>query len=765
MGERKKILIVEAGSKDRDKTQRLLEEENYLVAAKADTGEEAIRLTAELNPDLVLMDIKLEGEMDGINTGIILKNNFEVPIVFVTALSDQNSLERAKLSEPFGYIIKPFEKEQLFCTIKIALYKGRMDQIYKDKQRWFITTLKSIGDAVIATDCFGQIKFMNPVAEELTGWKQEEVKERKLEEIFNIFSELDGKRVENPVSKVLEKGMIIGLANHTVLKRKDGMVIPIDDSAAPIWDEHGLIEGVVLVFRDVTERKKMEEHQKRLERSLVASRKKIKQLHHVASKINLCSAKEDVYQLTVDAAEKILKFYLCTLDIVENDLLVVKAYSTEADSHISVSMPITDGIAGKTYRNQRTYLVQDVRDDHDAKPTKSYFRSLISIPIDEFGIFQVISKEINAFSEEDLELAELLISHTITALKRIKSEEKIWYFGFHDPLTDLYNRNYFDEELVRLDTERQLPLSIIMGDVNGLKLVNDAFGHKEGDRFLQKMAQIIKESCRQEDIIARWGGDEFMILLQKTGAEAANEVVKRIKTGCEEAENEPIKPSIALGVATKNIPDEKIEDVLKLAEDRMYRNKLKESKNPANSIISILESCLRNKKFETEGHRKRIGQLVLKIGQELRLSKSKMEELSLLALLHDIGLLAISDDILYKPGPLSIEQWAMIKKHPEIGYRIAKTSPETAPIAEDILSHHECWDGSGYPQGLIGESIPLLARILAIADAYDVMTHNRPYKKAISSEEAIKEILNYSGSQFDEELVKIFIKVIEDNPS
>lgn len=342
----------------------------------------------------------------------------------------------------------------------------------------------------------------------------------------------------------------------------------------------------------------------------------------------------------------------------------------------------------------------------------------------------------------------------------LKNREKLAYLSFHDSLTGLYNRAYFDEELVRLNTSRELPLSIIVGDGNGLKLSNDVFGHAAGDQLLISIAHILKESCRYEDVIARWGGDEFAVILPKTPYEDAAKICQRIKEKCHHAKAVPIKPSIALGIATKDEEDKDINKVIAAAEEMMYKNKLIEGKKVRIQIINSLQITLEERSIQTIEHSKRLSLLAKTLKDDFKLSDKECDQLCLLGDLHDIGTINISPTILLKPTSLVDTEWVEIKKHPEIGYRIAQSTVEFVHIADLILTHHEKWDGSGYPQGLKGEEIPKLSRILALFDAYDTMTHDRPYRKARSHEEAIQEIRCCSGSQFDSALAGIFITAI-----
>jgi diguanylate cyclase (GGDEF)-like protein/PAS domain S-box-containing protein len=359
-----------------------------------------------------------------------------------------------------------------------------------------------------------------------------------------------------------------------------------------------------------------------------------------------------------------------------------------------------------------------------------------------------------------------IISTLSNITDRKKYEEEILYLSYSDKLTGLKNRAYLEKQFQDLDDNKSCVYAIIMGDLNGLKLANDSLGHVEGDRLLLIVSDILKQSCASDDIIARWGGDEFVILVKNKDSMYLGNLIYRIKEKCKRVSDFHFNISIALGYAEKNAENSSTEDVMSLAEKRMYRNKLMENKSARNSIISSLTRTLHEKHSETEEHTIRIKNLSLKLGKRLRLTQDKLDELELLALLHDIGKVGIPEHILMKPGKLTEEEWDIMKTHTEIGYRIAKSTPELAHIAEDILHHHEKYDGTGYPRGLRGNEIPILARIINITDSFDVMIHKRIYKDSFSVSYAINEIKECSGTQFDPEIVEEFLKLVkEDNIS
>lgn len=350
----------------------------------------------------------------------------------------------------------------------------------------------------------------------------------------------------------------------------------------------------------------------------------------------------------------------------------------------------------------------------------------------------------------------------ITARKM--REEEIIYLNDHDNLTNLYNRSYFETAVKRLNSENHLPLSIIIGNINGLRLVNDAFGHAEGDKLIIETSQILQSCCREGDILARTGDDEFSLLLPGTDNIEAYAIYDSIKEACEKhnlkESNKDYHISISLGAETREREDQDFSVIMKRAEDEMFKCKLFEHKSSHSYIMSSIKTTLFEKSQETQEHAERIAELMKEVGVKLSLSPVEIYELEMLSMLHDIGKIGIDDRVLKKPDKLTDNEWKEMRKHPEIGYRIAMSSPDIASTAEFILCHHEHWDGSGYPKGLKGEDIPLLSRILAVVDAYDAMTQNRIYREAMPKKAAIEEIKRNSGKQFDPNIVNIFVNEV-----
>ncbi|MDD3268793.1 MAG: diguanylate cyclase, partial [Syntrophomonadaceae bacterium] len=445
------------------------------------------------------------------------------------------------------------------------------------------------------------------------------------------------------------------------------------------------------------------------------------------------------------------------------DLRVNKLYSAECANIFNT--PIENA-------NILELLFQDSQDEQHLKFAKVFsevfqadddntrFLSLYQLP----KRIQINNKHINIeykiikqFQQENEKDAVMLILSDIS--EKYAAEKQILFLSYHDKLTGLFNRAYIDSILLELDNEQQLPISLIMADMNGLKLSNDIFGHAVGDQLLINIARVFNECCRQSDIIARWGGDEFVILLPGTNQAACEAICKRIKATCRKFALDPIELSVSLGTATRNNLKDDMMDCFRQAESAMYENKLLESKDNRQRIIMNLEKKLWQIEHESEDHCGRIADMSERLADLLHLAPNEKINLRRLAYLHDIGKVTVPMEILNKPASLNPEEWKTMQKHSDAGYRMAMAINEPQ-LAKAILYHHEHYNGCGYPQGLIGEEIPLMARILGVVDAYEAMTNDRPYRSAISSELAAVELEKGSGTQFDPLIVDLFINMM-----
>ena len=341
---------------------------------------------------------------------------------------------------------------------------------------------------------------------------------------------------------------------------------------------------------------------------------------------------------------------------------------------------------------------------------------------------------------------------------RKKSEERIRYLSYHDSLTGIFNRMFFEEQLKRLDTKKNLPLSIIFGDVNGLKLTNDIFGHAAGDELLKKSAEIFKRVCREEDIVARVGGDEFAVLLPNTEARDADKIMNRIRDEFSKEKIIAIKGSISLGYETKISSDEHIERTMEKAEQWMYKEKMLNRKDIDSEMIKTIIETLHNRSPEEMEHSRSVSDLCEKIGQEMKMSETEVRKLKDAGFLHDIGKIVLEEDMLNRKD-ITDEESKKLEQHSVIGYRILNLFDDTLDLAEGVLGHHENWDGSGYPKGLMGEEIPKIARIIRIVECYHAMTDGTK-GDVMSKEEALEEIKNQSEVIFDPEIVDVFVKMM-----
>lgn len=648
-----------------------------------------------------------------LSSPVFFKNGISSPAIYATVI--------CVLTTCFLLVI--IMRRRMLLDVEFYHEKLSLSRMYEERFRLTIDNAP-IGMATVSLS--GNIISVNQALSEILSYSPEELISRKLTEI-EVSSETcpdDTILLEQLVNDDIPK-----FCTNKNYLRKDGSIVETVRSMSMVKDANGNPLHLIAQIEDVTERN-------RTRRALKAERELLA--------VTLESIQEGV--ISVDTHRTIL---------LANHAAKVLLNGGKDDSIVGKRLDeIMDTIDKKTqelWKMAFNSVLLENRTAYFSGATKASSREDKSGRIIEGSATPTRGKH-------GTPTGVVVVLRDIT--ERVRAEEQIRYLSFHDKLTGLYNRAYFEEELRMVDDDDKLPISLIMGDVNGLKLVNDAFGHCEGDKLLKKIAGIIRSCCRKEDVVARWGGDEFAVILPETSREIAEQVCMRIRNACRSAIEDKIQPSIALGCQTKETSSQDIQKALKDAEDRMYHRKLTESKSARSAIISSLLKTLAERTYDTEEHSVRLKSLALAFGQVIGLSNSNLDKLALLAVLHDIGKVAIPDSILMKPTALTCKEWETMRKHPETGYRIAHASGDLAYLADDILSHHEWWDGTGYPNGLKGEGIPHLSRIIAIADAYDTMTHGRHYEKPVSQQEALDELRRYSGTQFDPTLTQLFIDFI-----
>lgn len=331
-----------------------------------------------------------------------------------------------------------------------------------------------------------------------------------------------------------------------------------------------------------------------------------------------------------------------------------------------------------------------------------------------------------------------------------------------DMLTRLYSKNSFYGEMDKLLAKGVYPVTVVVCNANGIGLVNDVYGWKKGNELLRQAADLLRGNLPQGTLLARLADGDMAAALTEVEQEYAIRLFENIKEQYSEFNDTGINTDIEYGIAVIRDETRRVEDAVREASESMRTKKLMNQSSQKSSLLDSLTQTLTESDYETEEHVERTREMAIRLGKALSLSDGDLGKLALLAVLHDIGKIAIPHSILLKPGKLTDAEWEIMKTHTEKGYRIASASKELKPIGEYILHHHERWDGAGYPGGLAGDEIPLLSRIITVVDSHDVMVHDRPYHRAMSREAAEAELRRCSGTQFDPKLVEVFLEVLKE---
>lgn len=671
----------------------------------------------------------------------------------------KKSLLGKKITEIFPDISKA-EKDLIKIYGDIALNGGNREiewfsnilkglyniKISSPKKNYFITYVTDIGDTEYDSQSFEdmnekykllfenasesiviiqdeKIQMFNPMLEKLTGYTKEE-----LDTSYALYfiHPKDKEKAKNNHHTRLENKTFKSKQVYRLI-RKDKKVIWIETNGVKIkWNGRPAVLNFII---DITESKKAEDALKK---------------------------SEEKYRLLTENTSDVIWIF----NIHRNKFTYVSPsmyYLTGYKAEDVVNKTLENSISPKSLAIFKDTVEKNMK-EFIKRPNsnKHYIMEIQLFGKNKSPIWTEVS--INFRYNDKREIEILGVSRNIE--ERKKSEKEVTYLSYNDQLTGLYNRRFYEEKLKKLDREENLPLTLVMADLNGLKLTNDAFGHLVGDKLLKRFSKILKEKFRENDIIARTGGDEFVILLPKTSCEKAEKIVHRIKKSISKEKINNIVLSVSFGWATKTSVNQSVEKIYTQAEDNMYYKKLLESTSMKNQTIKlIIESLYRNNNIEQE-HCERVSKLCKKMGIVLGLDSNKVEDLRLLGLLHDIGKIGVNERVLSKSEKLNRGEWLEIKRHPEIGYKILKSVNEFSHIAEYVLCHHERVDGKGYPRNLKGDEIPLQAKILSVVEAYDIMTSGYHYKLRLSEKQAINELKMNSNTQFDPKVTEVFIKEI-----
>ncbi|NER22153.1 MAG: diguanylate cyclase [Symploca sp. SIO1C2] len=572
-----KILIVEDESVVAWDIQETLEQLGYKVVANVTSGAEAIQIPAAIKPDLVLMDIQLEDEMDGITAAGKIRDRFDIPIIYLTAHADEYTWQRAISTNPYGYLVKPFQERELQTTIEIALRRHQVEKRSQEIKEQMITSLISIGEATIVTDHRGRILSMNQAAESLTDWSLPEVLGIDAQQILTFIQAQTHTQIKNPLMQSLHKGIEVKLSSNYLLKTKNGKEIPINSTATPIKSNHGEVIGSMLVFQDISEQQqaqKIQQQSEQQEKLVAAFSQSLRQPLKL----------EKILNMTVTQMRQLL----------ENDQVVIYRFSADGSGSVVAESVASDllcllgwegrdpWIADPNYLSQYSSgQIRVIEDTYKADLKQGQLRFLEFFSIRSKVVVPLLTgKHLwgllichhcsvpRQWSQWQIESLKQLANQIGAAIEKAElvqkldqANQQLQYLASMDSLTQLANRswfeNYLDWEWKRLAQEKS-PLAIIVADIDFFQELNDTHSNQVRDNCLRQVASAIRQAVEQPtDLVARYSEQEFGVILPNTNASGGvwiaqkmRGIVKRLKlANC----SSPVKRYITLSLGVASI--------------------------------------------------------------------------------------------------------------------------------------------------------------------------------------------------------------------
>jgi diguanylate cyclase (GGDEF)-like protein/putative nucleotidyltransferase with HDIG domain len=582
---------------------------------------------------------------------------------------------------------------------------------------------------------------------------------------------------------LMNKGKLVGVL--AISERRDGKLYTVEDI--------DLLESIIAQVAASMEREYSRERLREQDQETTL-------LNRLISIMTSSMSIQMIFEGFAQELKKVADIEWATIALIDGTELCFKVLSSTMGSvrQVDERIPLEGTATEAVCRERQAIYEPDLKRYHRFWTGKQYLekgiRSIVYLPLSVAGTGHIIgtlvlaSRKPNAYSRQQIKLLEKVALQIAAPIENAQLYARLEEKSRIDELTGLFNRRYFEErfrEEISRHSRYGDVLSIFMIDLDNFKAYNDIYGHPAGDVLLNLIGSIIKNSIRNVDQAFRYGGDEFVVILPQTAKDDAYVVAERVRRQVtEELEKKAITVTCSIGLSSCPTDGVVTDELIGAADNALYYAKraggnqilssriaakplddggVSTRRNGLNAVYALV-STVETRDPYIHGHSRRVGTYAMALAEAIGLSPDNVSKVSTAALLHDIGKIGIPDKVLSKKGELNGEDWKAIKTHPMLGANIISNIPELAPYVNSILYHHERWDGTGYPEGLKGEEIPIEARILAIADSFEAMTSARPYRPALPLEAVIRELWQGAGVQFDSKLVEVFIGLIEAGP-